>query len=1340
MIVRHIQCGSFATASEENALRAVSNYLSNQNGSDEWYVLTNVLSSVTHAAAPDEIDMLVIGPTGLYVIEVKHWLRSYLKEHPQTAEREAQKLNEKIKRLLGKIPNDLRRRLPRIDGRFVLTAESSPIKGDRPVIAGSTFFSLAEFQALIAANGPQILSANEARLVVNHLKPISVLPEARELKQLGQVRDLQLQYRSADQFQRVYKGVHTQNGERLILHLFDLSARDTPQQLEKRARREVDALRQLHEQGRWVPQIADTYQDVANYAGELKFYTLFDPCTPSIKERAKDLRWTFADRLAYAIQACEGLRELHASGDDGSPFVHRNITPETMLVRHDNRPLFTSFEIARVPGQETIAKVVKQIDQSAPWIAPEIIQTGISAADQSSDVYALCYSLASLFKAGEKPLDVLQQGMLSDRNLRKSLLEIIEGMRRCQVPANKHTSEAPSPQFWSPGLSVEFKGTQYRVGSPLGKGSFGATYQVAEVKADSQDGAWYVGKVAFDPEHAKRMIAAYQNVRPIIGGDHLAYLYEYALEWNPKTFVALLKHIDGQSAEEWRGYFAAVADDAEKPPHKLAMDWIQSLLEALSRLHRAGYVHGDVSPRNIIIDKTYTPILTDYDLVTAVGNNLYSSGTTLYAAPESGDGQLAQRSHDVFALAASLYEVIFDRDAFMHDGNREKPLGLNWEGVDRGTWAWVPEFMDRATHRNLANRFGDAQQALDWISELNISFGQQNAVPEAVATPAMNLQVAATDIPIQGSSEPVSQFSPREVPWLGDLLTTYPASQHGNVETRGLDSDFARKTYVKTALDDEILKAVLSREVQLVILCGNAGDGKTAFMQNLASALGLPSHTSADRVWSAPLENGLQVMFNFDGAASFNGRSADDLLDEIFAPFIDGRPAEGRAHFVAINNGRLLEWIESGSESRLKTYLRAVLLNEHDTTQALKHVRYVDLNLRSLVGNVDQKLGTIDSHFIEALLESLIGGEQVAEIWQPCRTCTAATRCTANASIKLLSQRDSPQRQRVIERLVELLQTVHQRGRVHITTRELRAALTFIYFGVHYCKDLHEDTDLAPASYWDRTFDSNEEHRQGPLLTEMISLDPALDSHSLIDRYLVSRWKAQSANAAPQYPDLNVGSARRRAYFEWTPDEISQVGESSQALSLFQGNHQAEFARVAFLSAEERRDLCRRLCMGIASLESLPQIVLDRLKVDEVPLKILPRTPVESVLWVEKVINRFEVLVSRPAAAEHIDWLHDEVELRYQYLDASRRPERLRMNSALFSLLLDLADGYQLIGESSQDAFANLSVFTQRLAEETQDEIFAWEPSASDSIYLISIDKSTGSQRLQLTKVEGTHG
>lgn len=78
-----------------------------------------------------------------------------------------------------------------------------------------------------------------------------------------------------------------------------------------------------------------------------------------------------------------------------------------------------------------------------------------------------------------------------------------------------------------------------------------------------------------------------------------------------------------------------------------------------------------------------------------------------------------------------------------------------------------------------------------------------------------------------------------EVPWLGQLLQSYPGSPKGNAETRGLDSDFARQTYVETHLDTLLIQDIRDRKVKLVILCGNAGDGKTAFLQNLASKLGL---------------------------------------------------------------------------------------------------------------------------------------------------------------------------------------------------------------------------------------------------------------------------------------------------------------------------------------------------------------------------------------------------------------------------------------------------------------------------------------------------------------------
>ncbi|MFO7774777.1 MAG: hypothetical protein R6W89_03170 [Candidatus Hydrogenedentota bacterium] len=67
-----------------------------------------------------------------------------------------------------------------------------------------------------------------------------------------------------------------------------------------------------------------------------------------------------------------------------------------------------------------------------------------------------------------------------------------------------------------------------------------------------------------------------------------------------------------------------------------------------------------------------------------------------------------------------------------------------------------------------------------------------------------------------------------EVPWLKELLQVQPGSPWGNVETRGLDSSFARETYVETELDRQVADAVRGKTVSLVILCGNAGDGKTA--------------------------------------------------------------------------------------------------------------------------------------------------------------------------------------------------------------------------------------------------------------------------------------------------------------------------------------------------------------------------------------------------------------------------------------------------------------------------------------------------------------------------------
>ena len=171
---------------------------------------------------------------------------------------------------------------------------------------------------------------------------------------------------------------------------------------------------------------------------------------------------------------------------------------------------------------------------------------------------------------------------------------------------------------------------------------------------------------------------------------------------------------------------------------------------------------------------------------------------------------------------------------------------------------------------------------------------------------------------------------PNEVARVKDILSTYPGSRFGNAETRGLDTEFAFDTYVPTELDKALPAEIAAGDVSLVILCGNAGDGKTAFLQRLVQTLGGEPPQSSERVWTGSLA-GRTAMINLDGAASWKGRSADSLLDELFGPFLNGPTNDRRVHLVAVNDGRLMEWIERYEREQGETALTL------DLAAALSH-------------------------------------------------------------------------------------------------------------------------------------------------------------------------------------------------------------------------------------------------------------------------------------------------------------------------------------------------------------------------------------------------------------------
>src|SRR5208337_438452 len=352
----------------------------------------------------------------------------------------------------------------------------------------------------------------------------------------------------------------------------------------------------------------------------------------------------------------------------------------------------------------------------------------------------------------------------------------------------------------------------------------------------------------------------------------------------------------------------------------------------------------------------------------------------------------------------------------------------------------------------------------------------------------------------------------------------------------------------------------------------------------------------------------------------------------------------------------------------------------------------------------------------------LYGGERAPNIWSPCQSCCAKDRCQVFRSMRIFGPDGLPSlapkemRIRARERLFEALQAVHLRGETHVTVRELRAALVYILFGVHYCQDYHGESGGFALPYWDRAFAPDSPGRQGEVLRELARFDPSLEAHPQIDRHLLGKTSPDSNKTAPQYDQLTLESARRRAFFEWSTEQIEQVAGEANALDLARGRHLRLFRSLPLeKDPQEQAGLCARLCGGISHLEDLPPQALDRPNV--VSLRITPRTPTETAFWVEKPLTAFRLEADVPPAAG-VDRLHRQAFLIYRYRNGGQ--ESLRMGAELFHLLLELSDGYQLGDVSTDDAFANLSIFVQRLVREDEREMLAWNPMQDEQIYRVS--------------------
>ena len=116
---------------------------------------------------------------------------------------------------------------------------------------------------------------------------------------------------------------------------------------------------------------------------------------------------------------------------------------------------------------------------------------------------------------------------------------------------------------------------------------------------------------------------------------------------------------------------------------RAALDLFDPILQAVAAAHRAGLIHRDVKPENVILREDGVVKVADFGLARAItaATTTNASGTMLgtvaYLSPEQVERGIADARSDVYATGLVLYEMLTGRKAF--DG--DSPIHVAYQHV-----------------------------------------------------------------------------------------------------------------------------------------------------------------------------------------------------------------------------------------------------------------------------------------------------------------------------------------------------------------------------------------------------------------------------------------------------------------------------------------------------------------------------------------------------------------------------------------------------------------------------------------------------------------------------------
>lgn len=171
-----------------------------------------------------------------------------------------------------------------------------------------------------------------------------------------------------------------------------------------------------------------------------------------------------------------------------------------------------------------------------------------------------------------------------------------------------------------------------------------------------------------------------------------------------------------------------------------ALDVVEKIAGGLAAAHRAGIVHRDVKPGNILFRLDGTPLLSDFGIAKRLSgdSDLTTTGMFVgspnYMAPEQSEISPIDGRADIYALGVIFHEMITGERAYVAESVIDVILLHKKAPVPRlpPACAEFQELLDLMMAKRRRDRFRDADSLIHYVRELR----RQGAARGPVDTPA----------------------------------------------------------------------------------------------------------------------------------------------------------------------------------------------------------------------------------------------------------------------------------------------------------------------------------------------------------------------------------------------------------------------------------------------------------------------------------------------------------------------------------------------------------------------------------------------------------------------------